>query len=56
MQLQQQNMDQTLNSPKTPHSSPLRVSYGMSFVKIFGENWSHYNGMKYHKNHAVSLK
>ena len=27
-------MDQALNSQKTPHTSPLRASYGMSFVSI----------------------
>ena len=27
-------MDQTSHSRKTPHISPLRVSYGVSFVRI----------------------
>ena len=31
-------MDQALNSQKTPHTSPLRASYGMSFVSIFMKN------------------
>ena len=31
-------MDQALNSQKTPHTSPLRVSYGMSFVSILMKN------------------
>ena len=29
-------MGQTLNSQKTPHSSPWRASYGASFVSTFG--------------------
>ena len=31
-------MDQALNSQKTPHTSPLRASYGMSFVSILMRN------------------
>ena len=31
-------MDQALNSHKTPHTSPLRASYGMSFVSILMKN------------------
>ena len=31
-------MDQALNSQKTPHTSPLRASYGMSFVGILMKN------------------
>ena len=31
-------MDQALNSQKTPHTSPLRASYGMSFVSILVKN------------------
>ena len=31
-------MDQALNSQKTPHTSPLRASYGMSFVSILLKN------------------
>ena len=31
-------MDQTLNSQKTPHTSPLGASYGMSFVSILMKN------------------
>ena len=31
-------MDQALNSQKTPHTSPLRTSYGMSFVSILMKN------------------
>ena len=31
-------MDQVLNSQKTPHTSPLRASYGMSFVSILMKN------------------
>ena len=31
-------MDQALNSQKTPHTSPLRASYGMSFVSILMKN------------------
>ena len=34
MQWQQQNMDQTSHSQKTPHTSPLRARQGMSFVRI----------------------
>ena len=30
-------------SQKTPHTSPLWVSYGVSFVRIWGENWLRYN-------------
>ena len=29
-----QNIDQTLNSQKTPHSSPSRASYAVFFVSI----------------------
>ena len=31
-------MDQALNSQKTPHTSPLRASYGMSFESILMKN------------------
>ena len=31
-------MDQALNSQKTPHTSPLRASYGMPFVSILMKN------------------
>ena len=31
-------MDQALNSQKTPHTSPLRANYGMSFVSILMKN------------------
>ena len=31
-------MDQALNPQKTPHTSPLRASYGMSFVSILMKN------------------
>ena len=31
-------MDQALNSQKTPQTSPLRASYGMSFVSILMKN------------------
>ena len=31
-------MDQALNSQKTSHSSPVRASYGMSFVSILMKN------------------
>ena len=31
-------MDQALNSQKTPHTSPLRARYGMSFVSILMKN------------------
>ena len=31
-------MDQALNSQKTPHTSPLRASYGMSYVSILMKN------------------
>ena len=31
-------MDQALKSQKTPHTSPLRASYGMSFVSILMKN------------------
>ena len=31
-------MDQALNSQKTPHTSPLQASYGMSFVSILMKN------------------
>ena len=31
-------MDQALNSQKTSHTSPLRASYGMSFVSILMKN------------------
>ena len=31
-------MDQALNSQKTPHTSPLGASYGMSFVSILMKN------------------
>ena len=31
-------MNQALNSQKTPHTSPLRASYGMSFVSILMKN------------------
>ena len=31
-------MDQALNSQKTPHTWPLRASYGMSFVSILMKN------------------
>ena len=31
-------MDQALNSQKTPNTSPLRASYGMSFVSILMKN------------------
>ena len=31
-------MDQALNSQNTPHTSPLRASYGMSFVSILMKN------------------
>ena len=34
LQWQQQNINQNLNSPKTPHSSPSWVSYGVSVVSI----------------------
>ena len=33
-----QNIEQTMNSQKTLHSSPLRVSYGVSFVSIMEKN------------------
>ena len=35
LQFQLQNIHQTLNSQKTPHSSPSRASYGVSFVRIW---------------------
>ena len=31
-------MNQALNSQKTPHTSPVRASYGMSFVSILMKN------------------
>ena len=34
-----QNMDQRLYSQETPHSSPSRASYGVSFCEDLGENW-----------------
>ena len=41
---QQQKLNQTLNSQKTPHSSPSRVSCEVSIMRTFQENWPHYNG------------
>ena len=34
----------TQNSRKTPHSSPVRVSYVLSFMSFFGEKWLPYWG------------
>ena len=34
MQWQQQNINQNSNSPKAPHTSPLRVIYGVSVAEI----------------------
>ena len=40
-----QNINKSFfNSPKTPHTSSSRVSYGVSFVSILRKNWPHYNG------------
>ena len=33
-----------LDPQKTPHSSPVRASYGVSFVTICDKNWPRYNG------------
>ena len=44
LQWQWQNKSQTLDSQKTPHTSPSRASYGVTFFKDFGENWPRYNG------------
>ena len=35
LQGQQQNINQTLHSQKTPHISPMRASYGVSIVRIW---------------------
>ena len=40
---QKQNIDNILNSQKTPHILPSRASYEVSTVSIVGENWPHYN-------------
>ena len=39
-----QNLNQSLESEKTPHASPWRASYGVSLVEILGENLPRYNG------------
>ena len=44
LQWLKQNMNHSLNSQQTPHSSPLRASYGVSIVGIFEKYWSRYNG------------
>ena len=52
-----QNMNQRLNSQKTPHALPYQSSYGMSFVNILEKNWLPYNGTSlYHVifNHDIS--
>ena len=47
-------MDQALNSQKTPHTSPLRASYGMSFVSILVKNDRVIKGF-YCIRHPVSM-
>ena len=42
--MQNINQYQYLFSQKTPHTSPLRASFGVSIVKVFAENWPCYNG------------
>ena len=44
LQLQRQNVNQTMYSQKTPQISPTRASYGVSFVRFSGKmkaisNW-----------------
>ena len=46
-------MDQALNSQKTPHTSPLRASYGMSFVSILMKNDRVIKGF-YFSSHYIS--
>ena len=41
---QKQYSTQTWNSQQIPHTSPSRASYGVSIVRILGENWPRYNG------------
>ena len=48
-------MDQALNSQKTPHTSPLRASYGMSFVSILMKNDRVIKGF-YHIFHGQWVK
>ena len=49
-------MDQALNSQKTPHTSPLRASYGMSFVSILMKNDRVIKGFTvYSKQHSRQL-
>ena len=43
LQTLKQNINQMLDLQKTPHASPLRVSYVVCFVNIC-EKWRHYNG------------
>ena len=45
LQWQQQNLHQSQNSQQTPHTSPSRMSYGVSIMKkIYEENLPCYNG------------
>ena len=37
-----------LDPQTSPHTSPWRVSYGVSFVNICGKNWPRYNGTALH--------
>ena len=42
LQWLKQNINQSLNSQNTSHNSPSRASYGLSFVRILGENRKHH--------------
>ena len=50
----EQNRNQVSKSQNTPHSSPLRASCGVSVVRVFAENWSHYNGIILYHNTAYN--
>ena len=43
LQRLKQNINQSLPPHKTPHTSPLRASYGVSIVRIFEKNRPRYN-------------
>ena len=48
-------MDQALNSQKTPHTSPLRASYGMSFVSILMKNDRVIKGFYWNQQHVLII-
>ena len=45
-------INQILYSQKTPHTPPLRASYGCVSCEDFRENWPHYNGTALYMSHT----